>query len=129
MLSVVYVYAWIIATVVWAFFWWRIGETSYSLLQTICIYGYSMSGYNLALVSAFLCFSCVCCVCIHTCTMYVYVRLSIHIHAYINSKYVHTYYVHTYVFSINSMYRIYIYIYICMCTYVHILYASVVYVV
>jgi hypothetical protein len=49
MLSVVYVYAWIIATVVWAFFWWRIGETSYSLLQTICIYGYSMSGYNLAL--------------------------------------------------------------------------------
>lgn len=48
---VVYAYAWIIATLVWGFFWWRTGTSTFSFLHILCMYGYSLSGYNLFLVS------------------------------------------------------------------------------
>ena len=48
---VVYVYACVMATLVWGFFWWRAGTSTFSLLHTLCMYGYSLSGYNLFLVS------------------------------------------------------------------------------
>lgn len=48
---VVYAYAWVVAALVWGFFWWRAGTSSFSFLHTLCMYGYSLSGYNLYLVS------------------------------------------------------------------------------
>ena len=48
---IVYAYAWVVAALVWGFFWWRAGTSSFSFLHTLCMYGYSLSGYNLYLVS------------------------------------------------------------------------------
>jgi len=43
--SVVFCYSWLVPVAMWAVFWWRGAQTSVTLLQLVCLYGYSLTVY------------------------------------------------------------------------------------
>lgn len=49
--TVLYAYTWIIPLVLWSVMWWRGNQTRYSLLELLCIYGYSVGVFIPVMVS------------------------------------------------------------------------------
>ncbi|KAG1659040.1 Protein YIPF1 [Nymphon striatum] len=43
--TAIYTYAWFVPLAIWGLLWYRSSRTSYSLMQIICVYGYSLSIY------------------------------------------------------------------------------------
>ncbi len=43
--TVVLVYIWVMPMLVWGLLWWRGGRDTYTLLQLLAIYGYSMTTF------------------------------------------------------------------------------------
>ncbi|XP_037092894.1 protein YIPF1-like, partial [Pollicipes pollicipes] len=43
--TVVFCYSWLVPVLLWAALWWRGAQTSMTLLQLICLYGYSLTVY------------------------------------------------------------------------------------
>lgn len=41
----IYVYAWLLPTILWALLWWRHDTVGANITEVVCIYGYSLSIY------------------------------------------------------------------------------------
>jgi len=41
--TAIFLYAWLLPLIIWGVMWWQGGQTRISMLETLCVYGYSLA--------------------------------------------------------------------------------------